>query len=94
MDAIEEYAKLKQQIGQLQDRAEALRESFLQPGARLRSNRTEIVLRKQSRRVFVKDRLPQKVLDDPAYWEVRENMVVTLRSLGAREDDVQLIEPF
>jgi hypothetical protein len=93
MNPVDEYARLKEEIRRLQDRADVLRSGFLQPGARLRSNRFEVTIRRQKRRVFCKDRLPQAVLEDPRYWEERESDVVTCREIGlARDADVVLIE--
>lgn len=82
MDPVDEYARLKTEVRRLQDRLEVLREGFLRPGARLRSNQYEVQVRRQKRRVFLKDRLPAEVLADPRYWEERENEVVTFRALG------------
>lgn len=93
MDPVDEFARLKAEIKRLQDRAEVLREGFLRPGARLRSNRFEITVKRQKRRVFAKDRLPEAVLADPRYWEERESEVVTCRALDRRADeDIVLIE--
>jgi hypothetical protein len=93
MDPVDEFARLKAEIKRLQDRAEVLREGFLRPGARLRSNRFEITVKRQKRRVFAKDRLPEAVLADPRYWEERESEVVTCRALDQRADeDIVLIE--
>lgn len=83
MDPVDEYARLKTEVRRLQDRLEALREGFLRPGARLRSNQYEVQVRRQKRRVFLKDRLPPEVLADPRLWEERENEVVTFRELDA-----------
>lgn len=97
MDPVEEYAQLKQQISHLQARADQLRDGFLQPGARLRSNQTEIIVRMQLRRLFLKDKLPAEILRNPAYWEQRHSPIVTLRQLAARsaqDEDLQLTEPF
>ncbi len=87
MDPVDEYARLKTEVRWLQDRLEALREGFLRPGARLRSNQYEVQVRRQKRRVFLRDRLPQDVLTDPRYWEERESEVVTFRALGPGIDD-------
>ena len=95
MDPVDEFARLKAEIRRLQDRAEVLREGFLRPGARLRSNRFEITVKRQKRRVFLKDRLPETVLADPRYWEKRESEVVTcheIPSLRAGEEDIVLVE--
>jgi hypothetical protein len=82
MDPVDEYARLKTEIKRMQDRLEVLRETFLRPDARLRSNQYEVQVRRQKRRVFLKDRLPPDVLADPRLWEERENEVVTFRALG------------
>lgn len=95
MDPVDEYARLKDDIRRLQDRAEALRAGFLRPGARLRSNRYEITVRRQKRRVFAKDRLPPEVRDDPRYWDDRETEVVLCREIArssAGDEDIVLIE--
>jgi len=95
MDPVDEFARLKAEIRCLQDRAEVLREGFLRPGARLRSNRFEVTVKRQKRRVFLKDRLPEAVLANPQYWEERESEVVTCREIAdsrAGDEDIVLIE--
>jgi hypothetical protein len=95
MDPVDEFARLKDDIRRLQDRADALRAGFLQPGARLRSNRFEITVRRQKRRVFNKDRLPATVLEDPRYWEERESEAVLCREIStfrAGDEDIRLVE--
>lgn len=95
MDPVDEFARLKAEIRRLQDRAEVLREGFLRPGARLRSNRFEVTVKRQKRRVFNKDRLPEAVLADPRYWDERESEVVTCREIAtfrAGDPDIVLIE--
>ena len=97
MNPVEEYAQLKQQIARLQARADQLRDGFLQPGARLRSNQTEIVVRMQVRRLFLKEKLPEDILRNPAYWVQRHSPLVTVRQLEtctAQDDDLLLTEPF
>jgi hypothetical protein len=95
MDPVDEFARLKAEIKRLQDRAEVLRDSFLRPGARLRSNRFEVTVKRQRRRVFQKDRLPEAVLADPRYWEERENEIVTCHEIAtfrAGDSDIVLVE--
>lgn len=95
MDPVDEFARLKAEIRRLQDRAEVLREAFLRPGARLRSNRYEITVKRQKRRLFNKDRLPEALLGDPRYWEERESEVVTcheITSFRAGDEDIVLVE--
>ena len=95
MDPVDEFARLKAEIKRLQDRAEVLREGFLRPGVRLRSNRFEVTVKRQRRRVFQKDRLPEAVLSDPRYWEERESEIVTCREIAtfrAGDPDIVLVE--
>jgi len=95
MDPVDEFARLKAEIKRLQDRAEVLREGFLRPGARLRSNRFEVTVKRQRRRFFQKERLPEAVLADPRYWEERESEVVTCHEIStfrAGDPDVVLVE--
>jgi hypothetical protein len=95
MDPVDEFARLKAEIRRLQDRAEVLREGFLKPGARLRSNRFEVTVKRQKRRLFLKERLPEAVLADPRYWEERESEIVTCREIAtvrAGDEDIVLIE--
>lgn len=100
MDPVDELAHVRAEIARLKQREDELREGFLRPGARLRSNQHEVVLRQQNRRVFVKDRLPAAILNNAAYWEDRSNTVVTLRALDGAgpvrrrppDDDLVLIE--
>lgn len=94
MDPVDEFARLRAEIRRLQDKADALRDGFLKPGARLRSNRFEILVKRQKRRVFLRDRLPEAVLADTRYWEERESEVVTCRALSPSEtdEDIVLIE--
>ena len=100
MDPVDTYAKLKLDIRALEDQAATLRASFLRPGARLRSNQFEVMIRNQSRRVFQKDLLPAEVLNDPRYWLETSSEVVTVRPLECRakilknNDESVLIEPF
>ncbi|HLQ19117.1 MAG TPA: hypothetical protein VK146_09060 [Tabrizicola sp.] len=94
MDPVDEFARLKAEIKRLQDRAEVLREGFLRPGARLRSNRFEVTVKRQRRRVQ-KDRLPEAVLADPRYWEERESEVVTcheITTFRAGNPEIVLVE--
>jgi hypothetical protein len=93
MDPVDEFARLRAEIKRLQDRADALRDGFLRPGVRLRSNRFEITIKRQKRRVFQKDRLPEAVLSDPRYWDERESEVVTCHEISTfRAGDMRLIE--
>jgi hypothetical protein len=93
LDPVDEFARLKAEIKRLQDRAEVLQEGFLRPKARLRSNRFEVTIKRQKRRVFNKDCLPGAVVADPHDWDERESEVVTCRALDRTEaEDIVLTE--
>lgn len=99
MNPVDEFAKLRAEIQVLEGRATVLRDGFLRPGARLRSNGFEVVVKHQWRRLFQKDRLPPAVLNDPSYWLEDVSPIVTVKALGAskttaRTDDFDLIERF
>ena len=82
MDPVEEYAQLKQQITRLQARFDRLRDSFLQPGARLHSNQTEIVVRLQTSRFFLKDKLPAEILHNPAFlYKLTINKIIIYQQI-------------
>ena len=81
MDAVDRYTRLKDLIRNLEEEAASLREIFLRPGARLRSNQFEVTVRQQVRRVFLKDHLPPQILNDPKYWSQTISQVVSVRSL-------------
>lgn len=83
MDPVDEFARLKAEIHRLEHQASLLRDGFLRPGARLRSNQHEVVIKRQTRRLFVKHRLPDAILHNPNYWKVQETEVVTLRSFAS-----------
>ena len=82
MDAVDRYARLKEIIRTLEEEAAVLRETFLRPGARLRSNQFEVTIRHQSRRVFLKDNLTSQILNDPKYWSQTTSAIVLVRPLN------------
>ena len=88
MDPVEEFARIKDQIKALKTREQELRQGFLD-GARRRSNAHEVTVKTQKRKVFLRDRLPPSVLQDPSFWEERETQIVSVKAL---QDDVVLIE--
>ena len=100
MDPVDTYAKLKSDIRALEEQAAALRATFLRPGARLRSNRYEVVIRQQTRRTFQKDLLPAEVLNDPRYWVETSSEVVLVHSLETQpkalknNDEIIMVERF
>ncbi|MBK8439658.1 MAG: hypothetical protein IPL38_09140 [Rhodobacter sp.] len=56
-------------------------------------NGHEVVIRHQKRRVFLKDRLPEKVLCDSRHWDERESEIVWQRTLRqGQTGDPVLIE--
>ena len=85
MHPVDEFAALKSEIKRLETRAGALRDLFLAQGVPQGSNRHEVIVRQQSRRVLVPDRLPDAIRRDPRYWEVRTSQLVTLRFRPAEQ---------
>lgn len=80
MHPADEYAKLKEEIGRLTDRAQRLRDRFLGGQAPLRSNSHEVVVTRHPQKVFVKELLPHDILSDPRYWRDSETAVVRVKS--------------
>lgn len=83
MHPADEYARLKEHIRLLEARAHALRHKFISGDAPLSSGIIEIQVKKQKRRVFIKDRLPDYILREPSLWDEAESDVVTYQSATA-----------
>jgi hypothetical protein len=82
MDIVEQYAKLRAAIVELEHQAEALRQKLLRPGARLCGNRHEVIVRLQTERVLKTELLPPEILNDPRFWMVASHEQVDVRPLG------------
>ncbi len=67
----DELAALRAQIHELKAREGELRRALLHGTCGLQGDDHRVVMRKQRRRVFLKDRLPERVLSDPDLWETR-----------------------
>ncbi|MEL7300517.1 MAG: hypothetical protein AAFM92_09065 [Pseudomonadota bacterium] len=83
MHPADEYARLKALIRSLELRAGELREDFLAGRAPRRSEDVQVLVQLSERKVFLKDRLPRTILDDPRYWEARRAEIVRVRPLVA-----------
>ncbi len=105
MHLADEYALISAEIRRLKARQAGLRVQMISDVQSRVSNRHEIVVRLVTRRVFLRDKLPQSILGDPCYWELRKSPRVTIKdALAARstlgkmreqptdEDDIVLIE--
>ena len=82
MDPVDEFARLEAEIRRLQDHEGALRAVYLKPGVRLRSSLFQVTVKRQKRHEFLKERLPEHVLDYPQDSEERETEVVTCNELS------------
>ena len=82
MDPVDEFAQVRAEIRRLEEREAALRAEMPRPGARLRSNLYEVVIKDQLRRTFPKDLLPPEVLRVPKYWKESRCQVVLVRELA------------
>ncbi len=67
----DELAVLRMQIRGLKAREVELRRALLHGTCGLQGDDHCVVMRKQKRRVFLKDRLPERLLSDPDLWETR-----------------------
>jgi len=87
MDPEEEFAEIKALISALKLREQELREGFLRPNCRLKSNQHAVTVRHQKRKVFQKDMLPDVVLNHPTYWREITSPIVTIKSMGPATAD-------
>ena len=100
MDPVDRFAKLKDTIRGVEEEAAALREIFLRPGAKRRSNQFEVTVRQQTRRLFQKDLLPLHILNELKYWSEATNTILLVRLLNGpvqprrSETEPVLIERF
>lgn len=75
----DELAGIRSEINALKIREQMLREVVLSDPDSHAGQRHEVVVKKQKRRVLLRDRLPAHILNNPAYWEEREIRHVTVR---------------
>ena len=95
MHPVDEFALLRSQIRELEARAKTLRQTFIEGKSAPRSNQHEVVIKHQSRKVFMKDLLPDEILGNPRFWKTTTSPVVTVRDIGpAMDDEIELIEAF
>lgn len=81
----DELAGIRSEINALKRREQMLREVVLSDPDSHAGQSHEVVIKKQKRRVLLRDRLPAHILKDPAYWEEREVPAVTLRKREASD---------
>ncbi|AUC52718.1 hypothetical protein CDO87_05705 [Sagittula sp. P11] len=84
MHPVDELAQLRAQMRRLKAREAELRAQVLSGNAPPISNRHRVEIVRQRRPDFVKDKLPEHVLNDPWYWETRETQVVKVVDLARR----------
>lgn len=92
---VDEFGELTLEILRLKKRREALRKRLLEPNAPLRSNQFEVTIRRQTRKLFEKSRLPKEILENPQYYKLSESPIVTVKPLAThaeQDDDFDLIE--
>ena len=81
----DELAGIRSEIDALKAREQMLREVVLcNPDSHAGQNH-EVVIKKQKRRVLLRDRLPAHILKNPAYWEEREVPHVTLSERQSKD---------
>ena len=95
----DELADIRARIRSLKTREDKLRQQMLDTPALRRGIGFEAVVKPQTRRIFLRDRLPAHILQNPDLWESRIAHVVTLQKRGpvqtrpARPGDPGLAEP-
>ena len=86
----DELAGIRSEINALKVREQMLRDVVLSDPDSHAGQNHEVVVKKQKRRVLLRDRLPAHILENPAYWEEREVPHVTLREREKHSDVVDL----
>ncbi|WP_299845102.1 hypothetical protein [uncultured Roseovarius sp.] len=81
----DELAGIRSEINALKAREQMLRDVVLSDPDSHAGQNHEVVVKKQKRRVLLRDRLPAHILRNPAYWEEREVPHVTLRERQASD---------
>ena len=87
----DELGDLRADIRRLKAREAELRERFIASGATVRGDETEVIVRRQRRRVLLRDRLPPQILQDPRLYEERVTTTVISRPIGGRAPGDQAI---
>lgn len=75
----DELAGIRSEINALKIREQMLRDVVLSDPDSHAGQHHEVVVKKQKRRVLLRDRLPAHILNNPAYWEEREVPQVTVQ---------------
>jgi hypothetical protein len=75
----DELADVRAEIRALKAREQELREVVLHDPEKCRGVSHEVVIRRQKRRVLLRDRLPAHIIQNPVFWEEREAKYVTVR---------------
>ncbi len=98
----DELGEVREALRHLRAREGELRQQLLAMPDETTGSQFEADIRTQRCRVFLKERLPRDVLNQPVLWDTRVSKVVTLHKRTspeaapgpAQEDDFQVIEPF
>ena len=103
----DELGDVREQMRLLRLREAELRQELLAMPTPSSGSQFDVDIRTQRRRVFLTERLPRDILEQPVLWDTRVSKVVTLRkrqgqidapgpqvAAPAGEDDFQVIEPF
>ena len=85
----DELADVRAEIRTLKAREQELRDMVLHDPGKCRGVTHEVVIKRQKRRVFLRDKLPPHIIQNPEFWEDREAKYVTLRKREAMMADVR-----
>ena len=90
----DEIAEIRGQIRMLQDREAELRAGFLSGLHGWEGAEYAVELTQQRRRVLLKDRLPEAILNDPRYWDERVTQTLKVQPRQVEPDEFDVVEPF
>ncbi|MGB0660082.1 MAG: hypothetical protein ACPGNV_07860 [Mangrovicoccus sp.] len=106
MTIARDYFELKAEIRKLETKAKELRAILIEDVQARKSNAFRVQVVERERKVLRKDLLPESILKNPDYWEVKTSTYVTVventetdslaerQSHSAEEDDIDVIESF
>jgi hypothetical protein len=86
----DELADIRARIRELKQAEKVLRDQFTKGVLGFDGSAHVVELRYSKRRVFLRDRLPASILNDPTYWETRTTKSVVVREVAAVQSPTAL----
>jgi hypothetical protein len=95
MKPADELAQIRAEMRVLRDREADLRIQFLAHRAPLDGHLHRVEIAEQQHDVFLRERLPERILSNPNYWDARTQKIVRIRPQpDAHKEDFDVIEQF